>query len=141
MKKTLRLCCADHGLPTTGKKVDLIDRLFKFMHLTGNLFAMMTREDDLDSLADEGENPQQLHANAQQYPSEQNAANTLDVTAIHAITHEEIAAQESSRQFYNQSAVQLPMLDPVPLLPASIPMIVNVPITQIHPKLDNTHFA
>jgi len=65
----------------------------------------------------------------------------LDVTAIRAIIHEEMATQASSWQFYNQSAVQPPMLDPSPLSPASILMIANAQVTQIHPQLDNTHFA
>ena len=136
-KQALRLCCANHGLPTTGKKVDLINRLFTFMHPTGNLFATTEREHDLDSSADEGENPQQLHTKAQRYPRAQNAARPLDVTAIRAIIHEEMAAW----QFCNQSAVQPQILDPAPWLPASIPTIANAPVTQIHLQLDNTHFA
>jgi len=136
-KHTLRLHCADHGLPTTGKKVDLIDRLFTYMHPTGNLLATTAREYDLDSSADEGENPQQHNTNAPRHPSVENAARALDVTAIRAIIHEEMAA----RQFYNQSAVQPPILDPAPLSPASIPMIANAPVTQIHPQLDNIHLA
>jgi len=63
-KQVLRLRCADHGLPTIRKRVDLINRLFTFMHPTGNLFVTTAREDDLDSSVDEGENPQQLHTNA-----------------------------------------------------------------------------
>jgi len=136
-KHTLRLRCADHGLPTTGKKVDLIDRLFTYMHPTGNLLATTAGEYDLDSSADKGENPQQHNTNAPRHPSVENAARALDVTAIRAIIHEEMAA----RQFYNQSAVQPPILDPVPLSPAAIPMIANAPVTQIHPQLDNTHLA
>ena len=45
--------------------MDLIDWPFNFMHPTGNSIAMMEGEDDLDSSADEGENPQQAHANPQ----------------------------------------------------------------------------
>ena len=100
--------------PNCRKESGLNQPAVQVMHPTGNLFAMTAREDDLDSSADEGENPQQSHTNAQQYPSEQNAASALDVTAIHAIIHEELAAQGSSQQFYNQSAVQPPILDPVP---------------------------
>ena len=31
-KETLKLRCADYGLPTTGKKADLIDRVFAYLH-------------------------------------------------------------------------------------------------------------
>ena len=57
------------------------------------------------------------------------------------IIHEEMEAQGPSHQFYNQSSVQLPLLDPVPLSPASILMLTTAPATQIHPQLDNALFA
>ena len=54
-KREIKLCCADHGLLTTGKKADLIDRLLDFLHPHSSFEHPPEEDDDGSSSEEEGE--------------------------------------------------------------------------------------
>ena len=109
-KHTLRLRCTDHGLSTTGKKADSVDRLFTFMHPPGNQVENVTHEESGSSDEDD-ENPHAIEVEPQ--------PNTVTLDSIRSLIQEELSAQSFLRKQHPHSTAQAPATNTAPLSPAS----------------------
>ena len=114
-KRELKLRCADHGLLTTGKKADLIDRLFDFLHPHSS-FEHPQEEDDDGSSSEEGGVGQ--HNNGVNV--HQAKPNELTLDSIRTLIQQELAAQKTARSLENPTAAQPSVQGP--LSPASLNM-------------------
>ena len=114
-KHEVKLLCADHGLLTMGKKADLIDQLFDFLHPHSSFEHPSEKDDDGSSYDEEGVGQRNNGGNAHK-------AKPNDFTLDSICTHiqQELAAQRTARSLENLTAAQLSVQGP--LSPASLNM-------------------
>ena len=130
-KHTLRLRCADHGLSTTGKKADLVARLFKFMHPTGS--SVEAAPDDEGNTSDEEGDG--IEKSVQPHSAQQS---WLTPEGIREMIQRELASQMVSDR-HPTSAPSRPAIDNAPLSPASFAVAAPTPAPFINPPLAAYH--
>ena len=100
-KRELKLRCADHGLLTTGKKADLIERLFDFLHPHSS-FEHLPEEDDEGSSSDEEGVDQQSNEGSVHHPKSNELGFNSQSHSTRACSSE---SGEHPREAYNSATV------------------------------------
>ena len=114
-KHTLRRRCTQYGLPATGKKADLIDRLCNHTHPSSNPSEDLPRTHPDASSSDDDDLPLSFGKRKQGQPSSSQGAITLE--AIRTIIQEELVAKNPP---ISQAAREEEPLSPTSIISAQV---------------------
>lgn len=132
-KHTLKLRCADHGLSSVGKKADLVDRLFNFMHPPGSLLENAP-EEEMVSSDEEGSNIATRGANRKKNSCQ---SDVLTLEAVRDVIQQELAAQGVLHGRHPPSMAEATTGDIAPLSPASVAAPSAIPVGFMPPPTSN----